>query len=253
MIAKLPGIQTGSGSSMRIGYLQMDAIARGAKSPFTDKRVRQAVIHAIDRESMVKNLVKGNSQVINGVCTPLQTSCLDDQIKKYDFNPAKARQLLADAGYPNGFDTEIWSYRERHYTEAVIANLRAVGIRARLQWTRYPTLRTKLHKSEGVVFAFITFEGASIRDASVVTDYFFTNGPEDYARDPKLQEMLEKARYAGVQADRDRLYTEALNYIADEAYWAPMFTYPYSYAWTKDLNFTIPPDGLPRFEEAQWK
>jgi len=253
MLAKLPDIEVATGSSLRIGYIVMDAAKRAGASPFNDRRVRQAVIHAINREGIVKSLVAGGSQVINGVCSPMQAGCLDSKIKKYAYDQARARKLLADAGYPNGFDTDIWAYRERHYTEAVIANLRSVGIRARMQYTRYPTLRTKLHKNEGVSFAHMTFEGASVRDVSVVLDYFFTGGPEDYAQDKKLQSMLEKARFAAKPAERDKLYTEALNYIAEEAFWVPMFTYPVTYAWSKALNFKVSPDGLPRFDEARWK
>merc|ERR1712167_299855 len=100
----------------------MDRSGRTGKdksNPFYDKKVRQAVAHAIDRNSMAKNLVGGASSEIHSNCYPSQFGCTQD-VTKYEYNPSKSKKLLAEAGYPNGFTTDIFAYRQREYTEAVM-------------------------------------------------------------------------------------------------------------------------------------
>ena len=79
-------------------------------NPLTKPKVRQAIISAIDRATMAKQLIQGDSQVINTPCFPTQFGCDVSAAVKYPYDPARAKQLLTEAGYPNGFDTELVSY-----------------------------------------------------------------------------------------------------------------------------------------------
>ncbi|MGO4781904.1 ABC transporter substrate-binding protein, partial [Lysobacter sp. 2RAB21] len=63
-----------------------------------DERVRKAIIHAIDREAMVQNIVGDGSRVINTICFPSQFGCTDQGAARYPYDPAKAKALLAEAG-----------------------------------------------------------------------------------------------------------------------------------------------------------
>ena len=115
---------------MRVGYLQMDAAGRsGAGNPMTNLKVRQAAAHAIDRQAMAQRLVRGGSRVPPAPCFPSQFGCNGDAAVPYDYNPQRARQLLAEAGFPNGFDIEFTSYvNPRQWPESVVSYLQAVGI-----------------------------------------------------------------------------------------------------------------------------
>ena len=90
--------------------------------------MRKAIIHAIDREAMVKDIVGGGSRVLNTICFPSQFGCTDEGAPRYAYDPALSKKLLAEAGYPNGLDIDIVAYRERNQTEAMIGYLQAVGI-----------------------------------------------------------------------------------------------------------------------------
>src|SRR5262249_2483718 len=85
---------------------RMDALARGGPNPFTDKRVRQAASYAVDKEAIAKNLLGGYSQVVGTNISPLMFG-YDANVKPYPYDPAKAKELLAAAGYANGFDTQF--------------------------------------------------------------------------------------------------------------------------------------------------
>ncbi len=75
-------------------------------SPFRDVRVRQAVNYALDKEGMNKNLLRGLATVASQPATPT-TYGFNPDVKPYPYDPAKAKQLLAEAGYPNGFKTAM--------------------------------------------------------------------------------------------------------------------------------------------------
>lgn len=238
-------------STMRIGYLGFDASGRTGKTPMTDIRVRKAIAHAIDREGIVKALVKGKSIVVNAACFPTQFGCTDD-VAKYDYDPAKAKALLAEAGYPNGFAIDFYAYRNRDYAEAMISNLNAVGIKAKFHYLKYAALRDKVQAGQ-VPFEFMTWGSYSINDVSAITSHFFKFGKDDYARDQDVKNWLDTADNSTDPAVRKANYKLALQRIAERVYWLPLWSYNTYYAFTKDLSFTPTPDEIPRFFQMRWK
>jgi len=105
-------------------------------SPFHDKRVRQAANYAIDRQSIADDLL-GGTTVPAGQCATRFTFGYNPQVKPYPYDPGKAKQLLAEAGFPDGFETEIMVIPGAFPADAEIyqfaaQQLGAVGIRAKL-------------------------------------------------------------------------------------------------------------------------
>lgn len=246
-----PATDVDFSGSLRVGYIGMDVSGRTKDKRLQDVRVRRAIAHAIDRETMVKTIVGDGSQVIHAPCHPIAFGCMNDDVTKYDYNPAKARALLKEAGYPNGFTIDLYAYRDRPFTEAVIGYLRAVGIKAKLRWMRYPTLRNKLHRS-GTAFFHMTW-GAPIYDASGIQGRFFSGDKNDYGRDPEVKKWINQAATATDPKDREKFYRLAQGRITDQVHWLPMFTYPVSYAFNKDLNLPMTADGVINFNYASWK
>jgi peptide/nickel transport system substrate-binding protein len=244
--------QTKVGEIMRIGYLGFDAANRTAKNhPFTKLKVRQAVAHAIDREAMARNLVKGESRVVHAACYPGQFGCTEE-VARYAYDPAKAKALLAEAGYPQGFETDIYAYRDRPYAEAIIGYLRAAGIKANLVWNTYPVLRDKNHAGKTELY-FMAWGSSSIWDVSAITSHFFRGEDADLARDPQVIAWLKAGDTSTNAAGRKENYANALQRIAEQAYWVPLFTYVMNYAYAKELDFTPSPDETPLFFRAKWK
>lgn len=238
-------------ATMRIGYLSFDASGRTGKNPFTDARVRQAVAYAIDREGIVKALVKGESTVVHSACYPSQFGCTED-VKRYAYDPAKAKALLAEAGYPDGLEIPFFAYRDRDQAEAMINNLKAVGIRTRFSYLKYAALRDKVRAGE-VPFLFMTWGSNSVNDASAIVSQFLGGTTDDYARDPELIQWLKTADTSTDPAVRKENYAKALRKIAEQAYWVPLWSFNTNYAFTPDLEFTPTPDEIPRFFGAKWR
>src|SRR4030043_72306 len=102
--------------------------SKNADSPFANKKVREAIEYAIDRPAMAKALGFGFEEPINKLATP-GTQGYNPNYKGRPYNPAKAKQLLAEAGFPNGFKTKLTLLSWALNWGAVIQNyLKEVGI-----------------------------------------------------------------------------------------------------------------------------
>jgi peptide/nickel transport system substrate-binding protein/oligopeptide transport system substrate-binding protein len=104
------------------------------RGPLTDPRVRQAINHAIDIDRIIERLISGRGTRAAGVI-PRALGGSDSTRRPYPYDPAKAKQLLAAAGHPNGIDIELWSSTTPIYlriAETVQAYLNQVGIRTKI-------------------------------------------------------------------------------------------------------------------------
>jgi peptide/nickel transport system substrate-binding protein len=119
-VAKIP--------SARTVFLVLENTKGG---PTADVRVRRAIAQAIDQDKIIKNILEGNAVKLASPLSKYQFG-YDPSIKPNDFNPAEAKKLLAEAGYPNGFDLPINSQRalpeDKEVVEAIIGDLRKVGL-----------------------------------------------------------------------------------------------------------------------------
>jgi peptide/nickel transport system substrate-binding protein len=254
-LAKMPNLTVIAAETMRIGFVMLDAADRtgeqGMDNPTKKLAVRRAINHAINKEAISKSLVGGNSRTVDSACFPTQFGCTDD-VMKYEYDPEKAKKLLAEAGYPDGFETILYGYRDRPYAEAMVGDLAAVGIKAKLMMMKYSALREK-HRAGKVQLNFQTWGSYSINDVSAIVSYFFEFSDDDMARDPQVRDWLLAADTSIDSEKRKMLYKKALQRIAEQAYWAPLFTYVSNNCFSKDLDFTPYPDAVPRFFQAKWK
>jgi peptide/nickel transport system substrate-binding protein len=120
-------LQIVPGDTGRFAFLHLNGSEKTPVPPLRDIRVRKAILHAIDREAMVKSIVAEGARVLHTFCHPSLFGCTDEGAPRYPYDPAKAKQLLTDAGFPNGFDIDLFASRDRPHTEAMIGYLRAVG------------------------------------------------------------------------------------------------------------------------------
>jgi len=248
----MPSLQMVTGDTMRIVFMQMN-IQEGTPAPqLKDERVRRAIIHAIDRESMLKNIVGEGGGLINTICTPSQTGCTQEGAPVYKYDPAQAKKLLAEAGYPNGFDIDLVAYRERNQTEAIINYLQAVGIRAKLNFLQYAAMRDMIRANKASL-THQTWASNLVNDVSASTPVYFAFGNDDITRDPQVRDLLNKGDHTIESGARKAAYKQALDLIAQKAYAVPLWTLPAYYVTTKDLNFKPYSDELVRFWDMSWK
>jgi peptide/nickel transport system substrate-binding protein len=251
-LERRPNLEVKSAELMRFGYININPKALGGSTPVADLRVRQAINHAIDREAIVKALVGGASKAIHTACNPIQFGC-DQQVQRYPYDIARAKALLADAGYPNGFEIDLTSASfPRVHAEAIIASLAKAGIRARLNDQQSAPAKTAWR--EGRVPLYLAHWGSyGIGDAGLSTSEYFGGTDDDLVRDPNVLPLLQAA---GSTVDRDlrkKNFSTALKTIAAQAYWAPLWTYSVITAQNKDLELKLQADEYVEFFKARWK
>lgn len=248
----VPTVKVASGETMRIVFLTLATRDGAPATPLRDLKVRQAIAHALDRTAMLNAVVGEGARVLHTQCFPTQFGCTDEGAPRYAYDPTKAKQLLAEAGHPNGFEIDFYAYRERHQTEAMIGYLRAVGIRANLRFMQYAAMRDALREGKAP-FAHQTWGSFSVNDVSASTPVYFTFLADDVTRDAQVRDWLQSGDTSVDPAVRKDAYKKALLRIAEQAYSVPMYSLPVYYAFTPDLDFTPYPDEMPRFWEAKWK
>src|ERR1700720_251051 len=252
-IARMPNLNSVRIGTMRVHFMTVDGAGRsGADNPLTKLKVRQAIISAIDRGTMAKQLIQGDSQVIDTPCFPSQFGCDVAEAVKYPYDPARAKQLLAEAGYPNGFDTELVSYAPAQLGAAVQNYLQAVGINLRLQQLQVGAAIQLAESGKAQMYAG-SWGSNSINDISAFMPYWLGGGLDDYARDADVQNLLTKAGASIDPELRRKAYSEAIHLATERVDFVPLFSDVRYVAFSKQLNFEGFPDDLPRFYLSSWK
>ena len=155
--ADLPGIRSDAAlrlmdqPGLNVGYLAFNV----TKKPFDDKRVRQAINMAIDRKAILDAVYLGAGEPARNLIPPTVWSW-DKDVPFYPFDPAAAKKLLADAGFPDGFETDLWAMPvQRPYNpdarrigELMQADLAKVGIKARIVSYEWGEYRKRVQQAE---------------------------------------------------------------------------------------------------------
>jgi peptide/nickel transport system substrate-binding protein len=251
-LKRFPNLQVVSGDTFRVAFISLDGAAKTSPdTPLKNELVRRAINHAIDRDGIVRNLMKSRSRVINSPCNPIQFGCEQDvTIYKYDVQKAKA--LMQEAGYANGFAIDIIGYRNRQVAEAIVGDLRAIGITANLKWLQYPAAVQKRRANEAPMLI-DDWGSNSINDVAAILPPFFTNGVDDFAMDKAVAADIIAGGGTNEATARKAAYSKALKRIADQAYWVPLFTMPLNYAFSSTLDLPVNRAEIPEFYRAKWK
>src|SRR5262245_32892414 len=106
VISKSGSARVGTSPILRTAFLQLDQPGRGGPNPFTDRRVRLAANLAVDMDAVIKHVLNGLGDRVATVVNPMAFG-FDPALKPYRPDPAQAKKLLADAGYPNGFEVRF--------------------------------------------------------------------------------------------------------------------------------------------------
>jgi peptide/nickel transport system substrate-binding protein len=173
-IAKHPRVRLQEVVGFRMYFLGMNVQMK----PFDNKLLRQAINYALDPHVMLKHIYDGHGAVVNG---PLGSNWVgfDPKIKRYPYDPKKARELLTKAGYPNGLETKLYLAPDRHLKgkevcEVIADQLGKVGIKVELVPQEYAIYWGKDGVNGGKLPFY--YAGSNGSDADVYFEQYFRTG-----------------------------------------------------------------------------
>ncbi len=252
---KHPKMQVISGPGLNLGYLAMNT----SKPPFDKKEVRQAINHALNKASYIKAIYMDLAQVANNPIPPSMWS-YNDAIKDYEYSIDKAKKLLASAGYPNGFETELWTLPvSRPYNpngkkmgELMQADLAKVGIKVKLISYDWPTYLAKSRKGEHAMaqFGWTGDNGDPDNFLNVLLGCAAVKSGSNLSRwcNQKFEDLVEKGKITTDKAKRTKFYEEAQVIFKEEAPWVPLAHAVVHRTMTKSVKgYKLSPFGTENF------
>jgi ABC-type transport system substrate-binding protein len=200
--------------------------------PLSDVRVRRALIYAIDRQAIIDEVTRGRFVLARGILPP-RTLGYNPQLTSYEFDPARARQLLAEAGYPQGRGLgplTIWSNvkLEREH-QLITQHLAAVGVQAEFKYvTAWPEFNRMLASGQFPVFQYAWFADVPDPD-NFLFKLFHSKSPRNYTgyANAQVDALLVRARGELDAQRRVDLYRRAEQLIMNDAVVVPFFHYTY--------------------------
>lgn len=237
MVGANPKLATTAIDSMTINYLLMDAANRSGKKMLSDVRVRRAIAMAINRDAIKASIVPGGSEatLANAMCFKTMFACAWS-VEPPRYDPEGAKKLLAEAGYPNGFDIELTVEQVvKDQGTAIAGDLRRIGIRASIDLATLVTFRKK--RSEGTLELFTGYyPNGGFPDSGNALDVYFGDPSRDFTRDPYIAERVEAGMKTGDLAKRTALYREAFNKVNEMSYYLPISSLPVMWAHSRDVK-----------------
>lgn len=195
--------------------------------PFDDVRVRRAMNYAVDKDHIVK-LLGGGASISHGLLPPGMFG-RDDTIAPYPHDPARARQLLAEAGYPDGFEVEYVTTKGDDAEKLALslqADLAEVGVKIKIRLMSFAAYLSAAGSPDGPPFSIdawiedypdpsdfidVKLGTASISDENSNNDAFYSN--------PELDAMITQARFETDDARRAQEYRAIERVLYDDAPW----------------------------------
>jgi peptide/nickel transport system substrate-binding protein len=218
------------------GYGTLNGDSANADSPFSKLPVRQAVEYAIDKKALVDAVGQGLYSYTNQPALPGYMGYIEN-FKGRDYDPAQAKKLLADAGYPNGFTTSLIGYNAipQDFLVVIQKYLADVGIKADIQYI--PQAAYTNFEHGGWKNALLYFPGGANVNYTASINYFFSPQAawvKSVARPAGWGDALNKALTAPNYDDQVKYTQEAVKYAHDNA--VTMFTHGYSYPYFYNNN-----------------
>ncbi|MGQ0571235.1 MAG: ABC transporter substrate-binding protein [Armatimonadota bacterium] len=192
------------------------------QKPFDDVRVRRAVNYAIDKDTLISRVLGGNAVRAYGALPQGWLGANPrERLTAYDFDPDRARRLLAEAGYAQGFTFDFWHpigryLKDKEVAEAIAAQLAQVGMRSNLQGMDIGSLVQRIHTQTLSGLHFFSYAPLIFDTDYILRVQFHSKGLNQYAWDERTDRLVEAGSAIADPQRRHEIYAEWERYIVNE-------------------------------------
>jgi glutathione transport system substrate-binding protein len=234
------------------------------KKPFSDVRVRQAMNYAINKEAIIKAVLRGHGKPADSPLAPRVWGYTP--VKTYPYDPAKAKALLAEAGYPNGFKTLLRGVAQTDPKEIMVAiqgQLKQVGVdvevaslpAAALSADRFKPLEENRGEMDYAGWSPSTGDADwGIRPLLTKDNWPPTNFTIGFYTNPKVEEQVRAALQTSDPTKRKAAYAEAQRVIMEDCPWVFLWVnYLLGGSRANVGGISIQPDGIGFYRSVYFK
>ena len=238
-----PRVRIDQIEGLRMFFLTMNV----AMKPFDNKLVRQAVNYSVDAPAIVKNIFDGIGYPLNG---PVGANVIgaDPKLKRYPFNPSKAKELLAQAGYKDGCDIQLYYSsgrypKDREVCQVVAAQLVKGGFRVELISQEWALFWGKDGVNGGKLPFYYIGRG-SLTDADTLYDQYFRTGTTKRCNysNPEFDKLIVEQQKTDNNQKRVALLQQAGKILMEDVPFVPLYNLADIYGVAKNLVWKKRPD-----------
>lgn len=197
-----------------------------SEKPFDNPKVRKALGYAVNRKAIIDTAFFGRGEPLYGPPVYKDTWFYQEELSNYfEYNPEKAKELLAEAGYPDGFSTSITGTSTygmlKDTTQVIQQNLEAVGLDVEIELFDWASTVDKWQSGNYEMIAFGTVPDPMDPD---FYSKFFASGSSHYSaptgyQDAEVDRLLEEGRSTGEQSERRRIYMKLEKHLLETSPW----------------------------------
>jgi peptide/nickel transport system substrate-binding protein len=251
-LRQVPGIKVEQAVGTSTQFLGFDY--RREKSPFRDRRVRDAVRHALDLAAIRDKVMRGTATIGRSFWTPLVDGYDARFADPVPFDPARAKALLKEAGYPNGFEVDLDCSSQQpadSIGQAVSAMLARVGIRVNYHPLPFNQLLPKLVAGD-TSFYVIGWTPTSAEAEGVLVPLVRTPlpgsaiGEYNFGRysNPKVDALIDEARVEFDEAKRRALFARIMGLMDEDAAFVPLNYRKVTWVMRKNVRAVLRPNDI---------
>jgi peptide/nickel transport system substrate-binding protein len=214
--------------------------------PWYDRRVRLAIAYAIDKDAIVKNMFSGIPMGYPRLA-PWELG-YDPDLKQYPYDPAKAKKLLAEAGYPKGFEMPLYyfagrSYGQKETAEAVSLYLNAIGIKTKVQGIEAAQMLSMIRKwhadPKAVYVGVVTAPMAFLPDPTeALTSSYMSTGWGSMYFNKEIDPVIDEAQSTMDDKKRGELLKQAIRILHEDVASIQIWANTSVYAMKPNIDFT---------------
>lgn len=225
-------------------------------TPLANPKVRVALNLGYDANAIIKNVLHGIGEPMATFVSSVYPYGNDPALKPYPYDPVRAKKLLAEAGYPNGFETDIYSasVMPRDVTEALVAYWQTIGVKAKIRFIDYAAWARLDNTHKAGPMSVTRFPNAIYDPSHPIGGGVVKAGTWSDYENAEVEKLFAESEGLADRDARDAAFRRITRILHEDAHSVPISELFIVFAKDAQLNWEQPPgSGYYNLREIGWK